>query len=156
MKNKSLNEIKNLRAFEKHDVLIYAVLALFVAVLFVFFVFAPQKTNSNGFSVTKNNHHVLSFNYDDHSLVIDSAFLELVEKTEQGNRLIVTIYHDEQKKNFNTLEIDKTNRTVDVVEANCSNSKECVHMAKISGSGVIFCAPHALSISCGYIPPVLG
>lgn len=155
VKNVNFNRIKNSKPFEKHDVFVYAVLALFVAVLFVFLLFPITPSNSNGFFVTKNNRQVITYNYDSDNLVVDSAFSSLVERQENKDKIIIKIFNDSSKQHFNTLEIDKKNKTVDVIDSSCS-SKECVHMAKISGSGVIYCAPHALSITCGFIPPVLG
>lgn len=155
MKSKRLLTIKNSKPFLKHDVLVYAVLALFVALLFVFLLF-PKNYNSNGFLVTKNNQKVLSYNYEDDSLIIDSAFSNLIEQKSEGDKLIIKIFDSQQKQRFNTLEINKKNKTVDVIDANCSSSKECVHMTKISSSGFIYCAPHSLSITSGYIPPTIG
>ena len=85
MKNERLTAIKNSKPFFKHDVFVYAVLALFVALLFVFLLF-PNNSNSNGFLVTKGNHQVLSYNFEDDRLIINSAFCDLVEQAAFNKR----------------------------------------------------------------------
>ena len=156
MSKNRIDKIRNSRPFEKHDLVVYAVLILFVAVLFLSFVILPKKQNYGSFSVSKNGTNILTYSFDLDSLYIQSQFEHLIEKSEQNGQIYIKIFNDQNKTKFNTLLIDKNNKTVDVVEANCSSSKECVHMPKIAGSGAIYCAPHALSITCGFISPTVG
>ena len=156
MKQNTLEKIKNSKPFEKHDVLVYVVLALFVAVLFFSFVIFPKNSNANAFVVARNNQTILTYSFSDNSLNIEQGFSNFVEVNEQDNYLYIKIINDKDDKKFNLIKVDKLYKTVDVIDANCSSSKECVHMPKIDGSGAIYCAPHALHITCGFIPPTVG
>ena len=83
MKNDIAQKIKNAKPFEKHDVIVYAVLALFVLVLFFSFVILPKNPKTNGFIVTKNNHTIVTYSFDDDFLIVEQAFKHLVQTQEQ-------------------------------------------------------------------------
>jgi hypothetical protein len=151
-----IEKIKKSKPFCKHDVVIYAVLSLFIAILFLSFFGFSSHDNANGFNVTLNGQKVLNYSFETNALFIESAFTDSVEKTDDGQKVLITIRSGANKEQFNVLSIDKAERSVKVVDANCSSSKECAHMPKIHNTGAIFCAPHGLSITCGFIPPMVG
>lgn len=154
MKN-LVEKIKNSKAFDRYDVFVYAVLLSFIALLFLFFAIFPQSQSPNGFTVTKNGHTVLDFNYDLIELTVEPEYNNMVEVVKHGNQFHVTIYTDAQKTDFNTLFIDGNLRTVVMENSNCP-TKKCTHMPAVTNSGEILCAPRDLLISGKTFNPTTG
>ena len=133
---------------------------IIISVLFVLFLFAPRKSATNGFLITKHNQTVCSFNYAQKKLTVKQDYTELVTLTETDNGYLITVYTSSDKLGKNVIFVDVKNNTVKVIESTCSISKDCVHSPAISKSGAIYCAPHGIKIipngSSGNIPAIVG
>lgn len=147
MKSDIYTKVKSKKPFEFNDIFVYSALTLLILVLFICFVIIPQKSAPLGIEVRKNNQKVLSFHYSSNTIVIENEFNELVEVSDHNDGKLITIYTNTDKTGFNKIYIDLQNKTAKMQDSTCSHSKDCVSLPKISDSGMIFCAPHALKIT---------
>jgi hypothetical protein len=146
LKKKDFDSIKKTKAFMKGDFLIYALILVLIFSLFVSFVFFPAKQQTKGFCVYKNERTLLTFFYNTNTLTVNSDFNGLVEKLEVENGVVLTIYTDEQRVNYNKLYVNYLDNSVQVNDSTCSTSKDCTLFPAVSSSGVIYCNPHGLKI----------
>lgn len=155
MEKEAFETVKLSKPFKLGDLFIYGgviliILAIFLAVLL------PKKNQTNGFIVYNGDSVVLTYEYDSDKLSIKDEFADSVVVATNGN---ITVYLDENKTEFNTFAIDKKEKSVKIVDANCSVKKDCVHTPAMSNDGAIICMPHQLKIvplGDGFIPPVTG
>ena len=152
--------IKNSKVFTKSDLIVYSLVFVVLAFLFLTFTIFNTPTASNGFVVTLNDKTVLTYSNEQKSITVLDDYKDFVLVEQYANLYNITIYTDKDKLHFNKLTIDVVDNVASVTEANCSTSKECVHMPKISNQGFIYCAIHGLKIiptgSSGLVPPIVG
>lgn len=153
-----LEKISSSKLFYTRDLFAYAFVALFVAFLIIVFVVLPSNKQANGFCVKKDGQVV--FYFTNNTVKIQNDYDDLIETVGIQNGVEVTIYTDSNKTNFNVILFDLSNKTAKVTKSTCSHSKDCCYSPAISNSGIIYCAPHGLSIepiaSGGFTPPVTG
>lgn len=119
------------KPFKKGDIIIYCLILLTVALLFIPTL---NKQTFSGFDVFVDNNLVFSYNYNDGTW------------TAYGNRVSQIsdcVFNIEAVGGYNRITVDKANKKVYVSDTDCGISKECVKMGK---SGVIICVPHKLVI----------
>lgn len=138
------NKDKKHGFFSAGDLIVYAVLLALVGLLFVLFVFGGQK--SEGFAVDVAGERVYTYLFGTGGKIASGKETLVFEETE-GDSVIVTVYTDETKKEYNVVVIDTKQKTAIVSEANCSLKKDCTHMPEVTLSrGAIVCVPHALTV----------
>lgn len=159
-KNKSIaDKIHNSKLFYKKDIIAYFLLALFIVFLVLFFILLPSSKQSNGFCVKKDGQVVLFF--ADNKVQIQTGYEGFVEQEVLDYSTIkVIVYSSLEKTGYNVILFDAINKTAKVIESTCSHSKDCCYSPAISNNGIIYCAPHGLSIepigSSNFTPPVTG
>ncbi len=155
MKKDLLNIVKKGKPFKKTDLIIYLFIAVLIIGLFIGFYLFNNSSSSNGFSVYKNGNLILSCEYGS-SLSVEENYENLVEINEN----VITIFASAEKTRYNVLEVNHTEKSVDIIFSNCSSSHDCTSLPKISGGkGTLVCVPHSLiikSFSGEYIPPIAG
>ena len=141
-KIKEQNKLESL--FNFWDLAVYLALAVLLILLFVCFVITPKNKTVSGFKVYIDGKEILRYEYSLGKLeIVNDDYQNLI--VQDGNK--ITIFTDEHKDKFNTLEIDTDDYYVKVVQANCSTSKECVHTPAITtNTNAIVCAKHKLKI----------
>lgn len=143
----TVQKIKKDGFFKPLDIIIYAVLLIVVAVLFVSSgIFAP-KDELSGIEIIFQNEKVFVylFNGDDYQ-IFDDEKIEIL--TDTPNELTFKFYPEKLKYEFNRIKIDKVKKSVKVVDATCSTRKDCVYTAEMTNSSqTIICVPHELIIS---------
>ena len=142
MKESKLNEVKRAAWFKGWDLLVYAVLLVLLAALFFAFVILPERGALTGIEILLKNERVFSCDFEEGTY---ETFGERVQVQEAGSLLTVTVTTEE---GYNVVVIDMQNRTADMTDADCSWSRDCVHMAPISDtmSAQIACIPHGLVV----------
>lgn len=158
MKRKDFLSLKKAKPFEFNDLFIYLIIIIMVTVLFFAFVIFPKNKANDGFKVYKNGVEVLTFYYDEQTLIVKDGFNVKKERSDGG--VYLTVYHSKDLSSFNKLYINLSDDTVVMVDSTCSNSKDCTHTPAIKSVGAIYCAPHDLKIapinSDGKVPPTTG
>lgn len=147
MKSDIYTKVKSKKPFEFNDIFVYSGVILLILVLFICFIIIPQRSTPLGIEVCKNDQKVFTFNYSSNTIIIENEFDELIEISDTYNGKLITIYTNTEKTGFNKIYIDLQNKTAKMQDSTCSHSKDCVSLPKISDSGMIFCAPHALKIT---------
>ncbi len=147
-------DIKTRKIFVKRDVLVYALLAILIASLFVFLVIFQNK-NTLGFKAEIDGKLVVSHAYGQ-GFNVDKEFKDNVIIEKDGNNYTVKILTD---NGCNTLYVNEEENNVKMQDSDCP-SQNCVHMHAISNAGAIYCAPRALKITplvdSEFIPPTIG
>lgn len=159
----SVERVKKSKPFYLKDIAVYSAVAIIVLILFMAFVIIPRinaSTNGTaGFSVEVDGKTVVTHDYTSHDFVIDKDFLDLVEIEDCTEGYLVTIYLSQEKDGFNQLLVNKTEKTVKMLDSDC-RSKQCTYLHEVSDNGIIYCAPRKLKITptsgSGFIPPVTG
>ena len=159
MKKRKAIDLNNAPAFSAWDIPVYAITLIVVALLFLFFVILPTPNANEGFSLFVDGKKIANYKYGEYSVqILDDAFQTNVvyDKTQST----ITIYLSSDKVDYNVLKIDERDKTVKVIDANCSVSKDCVYTPSLKSGSAIVCAPHKLKIlplgeSLSY-PPVTG
>ena len=155
LKKEVVQFIKSNKPFRIYDIIVYAGVLIVLLALFLAFLL-PSGASSNGFEVLLGGERVLSYEYSSDNLTVLEKFNNSVTINDDGS---ITIYTSTDKSAFNTISINKEEKTVKVIDANCSIKKDCVHTPELKGeSGAIICLPHGLKIISlsGYVPPSVG
>lgn len=147
--------------FKLPDLIIYGIVVLLVASLFLIPLLSKNDGDFNGFDVYKNGNLIFSLSFDDkYDYSIDENSKDLVEVSYADDKVIVKIFTDNDKTDYNLISCDLQEKSVCVVDSTCSVRKDCVSFKPITGnSGVIVCQPHGLKIlpkGKRYVPVVTG
>lgn len=143
MSREKLQQTKRAAWFKGWDILIYAFILLLLLALFLFFVIFHEREQLSGIEIFVKNERVFFCELNEGSYTIEDASRVRVE--ESGALLLVTITTEE---GFNTVEIDTKARRADMTDADCSMSRDCVHMPAIenTASAPISCIPHGVVV----------
>ena len=144
LKKSLFNWVKNSKPFYLKDLFAYAIAVFLIAILAVFFLVLLGANNSNGFKVELDGKPVLTYSFLTSDYEVFDEFINLVtvENADDGITFMI-----KSNDGFNKIYISKTEKTAEVVDSDCSTSKDCVHSPKIKDSGAIVCAPHKLKLS---------
>lgn len=145
-----LEEIKKRKPFALWDLLIYGMLVAVILILFGVFVFGGRGKAASGVQIALlGNDETVIYSYEygsEKRTVAEGWEARISEKVENGV-LLVTVYMDDEKKDYNTVAIDLEKKTSKMRDANCSFRKDCVHSSGIeSEKDFIVCLPHKLKV----------
>lgn len=139
MSLKKVKKVKEDRGFKPADLIIYGLIAVLVAALFIA-VFASRDTSPlSGVRVYAGGDVVFEYDFNskeykahgDNVTVTDGEVLKVRVDINGG---------------YNIIEINPSARTAKVAEADC-RGQDCVHTPAITdNSGIIYCSPHGLKI----------
>ncbi len=142
----SINNIKQEKEnkiFKKWDILIYATLFVLIVGLFLVVFITKDNSKIEGFEILYKNNKILTYDFQKKSFDYDNNYIEIGEY-ERG--YIILFYLDEKKSVFNKIQVNIKDRTIVVLDASCSSSKDCTAMSIKNSSDTIICAPHKLII----------
>ena len=147
--------MKERKAFGKWDIIIYTLSALTVFALFLFFVILPSSAKSDGFKIVIGDTEVFTFRYSDQVYTVKDGFDITVDT--DGDFYTITV---KTENGFNLIRADANEKSVRVLDADCSVGKDCAHSLPLSGdTGAIICVPHdlrVLPLKGGFTPPIAG
>jgi hypothetical protein len=151
MSLKKITQVKADKGFKILDLIVYGVVILLIVTLFISFAVTKDKSPLKGVEVYVSEKfsfkYNLVFTYDFESDEYDIKNAEAITVTEDNSfQLKIKILTGDD--GYNDVLIDKTNKYVDVTDANCSKfSKDCVYSPKIADvNTAILCAPHGVQI----------
>ena len=149
-------DIKERKIFEKRDVFIYAITAIFIFVLFFSFIILPKTNPSNGFRISIDNKNAITYVFSTNKVTVESEFNNNVTVKNQQDSIVLTIVFDNAT---NVLLINTLDKTIKMIESNCP-SHNCVHMQAVKDYGFIYCAPRKIMVTLikdqSFIPPTTG
>ena len=136
---KKIEQVKKDRGFKLFDIIIYGVVILLIAVLFIVLFTTRDTSSLTGVQITHKGQVVLEYDFDSGIKTISEQLRE--EMVEDGKGITITIC---SKDDYNTIYINKSKKTVKMKDANC-RGKDCISEIK-NNSGFISCLPHDLMI----------
>lgn len=149
MSLKKIEQVKGDRGFKLPDLIIYGVIIVLVAVLFVV-TFAIRNSESlRGVTIKIYGTAVFACNFDDgtYGALTEDGSVEFTEP--EGGVQFVTV---KSNQGYNAVEINYTDRTAKVVEADCRHG-DCIYsnlrptlIIKSNKSLPIYCNPHGVII----------
>lgn len=142
MSLKKVEQVKADKGFKIWDLIIYAVIIVIVAVLFVVVFVTKNDSPLTGVRVFVEGEAVFEYEFDGSPVYSETVKPEHVKEDDKG--LTVTVNCPDG--GVNVIYIDKGARTAKVIEANCSG-KQCVYFPAIDDNNkIIYCNPHGLRI----------
>ena len=143
MSREKLQQTKRAAWFKGWDILIYALILLFLLALFLFFVIFPEREQLSGVEILVKNERVFFCDFEEGSYTIEDVSRVRVE--ESGDLLLVTVTTEEGS---NIVSVDTKARRADMTDADCSWSRDCVHMPPIENkaSAPVSCIPHGVVV----------
>ena len=143
MSREKLQQTKRAAWFKGWDILIYALILLFLLALFLFFVIFPEREQLSGVEIFVKNERVFFCDFEEGSYTIEDVSRVRVE--ENGDLLLVTVTTEEGS---NIVSVDTKARRADMTDADCSWSRDCVHMPPIenTASAPVSCIPHGVVV----------
>ncbi|MDE7306899.1 MAG: NusG domain II-containing protein [Clostridia bacterium] len=140
MSLKKIEQVKKDKGFKLFDLIIYGVVAVLVAVLFIVVFTTRDASPLTGVRIYLRAEIVFEYEFDK---PLPEELHECVEVKEDGDGITVTITSG---GDTNVVYIDTDKGTVVMKEANC-NGKQCVYFPKIdNNSKFIFCSPHGVKV----------
>ena len=143
MSREKLQQTKHAAWFKGWDILIYALILLLLLALFLFFVIFPEREQLSGVEILVKNERVFFCDFEEGSYTIEDVSRVRVE--ESGDLLLVTVTTEEGS---NIVSVDTKARRADMTDADCSWSRDCVHMPPIenTASAPVSCIPHGVVV----------
>ena len=142
MSLKKVEQVKVDKGFRIWDFIIYASIAVIVAVVFIVVFVTKDDSPLTGVRVFVEGQVVFEYEFDGDPVYSGTVTAENVK--EDGNGLTVTVNCADG--GMNVIYIDKSAKTVKVRDANC-NGKQCTYFPAINDNNkLIYCSPHGLRI----------
>lgn len=143
MSREKLQQTKHAAWFKGWDILIYALILLLLLALFLFFVIFPERERLSGIEIFVKNERVFFCDFEEGIYTIEDVSRVRVE--ESGDLLLVTVTTEEGS---NIVSVDTKARRADMTDADCSWSRDCVHMPPIenTASAPVSCIPHGVVV----------
>ena len=151
MSQKKIEQVKKTKYFRLWDILVYGIILLIIASLFLVVFLTGDKTSANGFTIRQANKVVFTYYFDTDSYEYNLTDGVIKIDSQDESSLNFTVY-TRDKSGFNKIKVDKVNNSVEVVDADCSLlRKDCVYTPALKdNSSVISCLPHEM-----YIEPLI-
>lgn len=150
MSLKKVQQVKKDKGFKIFDLLIYGVIILVIAALFLAFVVTRKEDPIQGIQVLYKKEVVLTFNFEDGSCAVTSGKESHVGDLVETEKKVTFTFYAADESQYNEITIDKENKSAYVTSANCNRfegGKECVHMQSVASTAdTILCTPHAMEI----------
>lgn len=141
MSLKKIEQVKQDKGFRIFDLIIYGVILITVAVLFIVFFTTRDTSPLTGIKVYAEAKVVFEYEFDKTPVYSETVTESDVE--EDGKSLTVTV---RTKGGVNVLYIDKEKRTVKMQEADCKG-KQCLYFRPIDDNNkFIYCSPHGVRV----------
>lgn len=150
MSLKKVNQVKKDRFFKIWDILIYGIVAVVIVALFLAVTLTQDTGALTGINIYYQDALAFTYDFDEDEYEIR---LENNIRVEAENSDHITLIFCENggsfdgPTDFNIIEIDKRERTVQVTESDCSSNQSCVRSLPLGTSYLpIYCLPHNLKI----------
>lgn len=159
---KRIVQVKERKPFALWDILVYALLAAFVVLLFVIFVFTGNRSAMTGIAVTYYERRIYSYSFQEGEFIA-LGWENRIQTEREGDILLITIYQEDEKEHYNRIRLDLENKSAKMQDTNCSRGKDCLYFNEIRQANdvAIVCLPHRLVVQAlnaveDYSDPFLG
>lgn len=140
MSLKKIDSVKSDRGFKIFDLIIYGVIVLIVAVMFIV-VFTTRNNNPlTGVCIYMNAQAVFEYEFGKEAEVYSDCV-----SVEEGDKGLTVTVKDENG-HFNIIFIDKSAHTAKMTDADCKG-RDCLYYSAIDNNNkFIYCNPHGIRI----------
>ena len=145
MSLKKVEQVKADRGFRIWDLIIYGIIAVIIAVLFIVAFTAFNTDPLTGIKISVGSRTslryevIFEYKFDGEPNVLSDT----VSIEEDGKGITVTVKAD--NGDLNVIYIDKSEKSVKMINANCKG-KDCMLLPINNNSGSITCNSHGLKI----------
>lgn len=140
MSFKKVTQVKKDKCFKLLDLIVYGVIIVLIAVMFISIFAVSDKSPLSGVRVSVDGVSVFEYDFekDEYKILNDCVTAE-----DSSDKITVTVIPHNGETNV--IVIDKSG-TVKITETNC-HGKDCKYMPEIKdNSGIIYCSPHGLRV----------
>lgn len=142
MSLEAIEAVKKDKIFKKGDIVVYSLILLVLLIALFSVIFGIKTDELSGFEIYYDNEKVYSYSFSTESGNVYSDVVTIVSEDTAG----ITIRFEKEGA-FNEIYADKKEKSVRVVDANCSSGKDCVNTGALNNGGkIIVCVPHRLKI----------
>lgn len=142
---KKIEQIKEGKFFRIWDIVAYGVIVAVTVALFLGIFLSRDKSPTDGIKISYNGVQVFTYDYSSNEYEIVAA--ENIEIVSDDSRTLTFVFYTRGKRGYNKIVIDKIEKSVKVVDADCSTHKDCVYTPALAdNSSIISCPPHSMLI----------
>lgn len=151
MSQKKIEQVRKTKYFRLWDLLVYGIVLAVVVALFLTVFLTADKSPTSGFVVRQKDKVVFTYYFDSDKYEYSLTDGIICVDEEDSSVLKFTV-REKDGDGYNKVEVDKLNKSVKVIDANCSLlKKDCVYTPAIKdNSTTISCLPHEM-----YIEPLI-
>lgn len=141
---KKIEQIKKGKWFRIWDLVAYGVIVAVTVALFLGIFLSRDKSPASGIKISYNGVPVFTYDYSSDKYEISAENVEIVSDDSQK---LTFVFYTQGKRGYNRIVIDKEEKSVKVVDADCSTHKDCVYTPALKdNSSIISCPPHSMLI----------
>ncbi len=150
MSLKKISEEKQNKFFRKKDLIIYILVAVVIAAVFLAVFFSEDNDAPEGIRIIYADEVIFTMTIGEEGTILSDVVTR--EKTYFGYRITVATEYGS-----NVFDVNVKEKTVSVESADCEGG-DCRHMKISKKSDSIVCLPHLLRVECtdGVNRPVSG
>lgn len=144
MSLKKIGQIKEGKWFRVWDLIVYGIIAVTVAALFLSVFLTRDRSPASGIRITYAGTAVFEYDYSSDKYSVIAA--DCIEINSDSDDKLELIFHP-NGGGYNKVLIDKKNKSARVIDADCSTRKDCVYSPAITDNSLIICCPpHKMTI----------
>lgn len=142
---KKIEQIKEGKWFRIWDSIAYGVIVAVTVALFLGIFLSRDTSPTDGIKISYNGVQVFTYDYaSNESKVLCENNIEIISDTDEK---LTLVFYTAERRGHNTVVIDKKEKSVRVVDADCSTHKDCVYTPALKdNSSIISCPPHSMLI----------
>lgn len=138
---KKIEQVKADKGFRIWDLIIYGVIIVLVAVLFIVIFTTSDRDPLSGVRIYVKGEVVFEYDFEG----TPKTFSDTVKVVDDGENSLTVIIRSEDG-DYNKVLIDVKKKTVEMADANCPN-KDCKYFPVLdNNSKMIYCSPHGVKI----------
>lgn len=140
-----VEQVKKRKPFALWDILVYGILAAFILILFIVFVFTADTSPISGIKIYVKEEVVFTYEFGGKE-EIATGWEERVTTVREENEYFVTV---RTERGYNTVAIDLVNKSAKMRDTDCDRleqGKQCLLEQVTNNSEKISCLPHFLFV----------
>ena len=139
-----IRQEKENKIFKRWDILVYAIILILIAILFLTIFLTKDNSGLDGFKVSYDGDIIYTYNFSTKEEQKEDKYIDILERSD--SILKIRVHLSDLEHDYNIIQVNLQERVITVIDADCSVSKDCTSMKIKSMSDTIICVPHKLII----------
>ncbi len=139
-----IRQEKENKIFKRWDILVYAIILILIAVLFLTIFLTKDNSRLDGFKVSYDGDVIYTYIFSTKEEQKEDKYIDILERSD--SILKIRVHLSDLEHDYNIIQVNLQERVITVIDADCSVSKDCTGMKIKSMSDTIICVPHKLII----------